>query len=86
MFSVKTSTLSAGRTRSSSGLCNNGHFDYIKNGLDSGAIGYLVSDNPARFSEISTKFVVGYDQIDWKAFERLQEGGCIWLSGGDSVV
>ncbi len=65
-------------------LFNNGHFDYIENGLNSGAIGYLVSDNPVRFAEISTKFAIGYDQIDWNAFERAQEDGHLAIEDDES--
>ncbi len=64
---------------------NNGCFDYIENGLDSGAIGYLVSDNPVRFAEISTKFAIGYDQIDWNVFERVQEDGHLAVEDDESI-
>lgn len=54
---------------------SNGYFEYIQNGLTTGAIGYLVSDNPERFKDQHLRFAIGYDGIDWDAFERFQNGG-----------
>lgn len=56
-------------------VLNNGYFDYVQNGFSADALGYLVSDNPVRFTDAETKFVIGYEEIDWEVFARLRESG-----------
>jgi hypothetical protein len=53
---------------------SNGYFEFIQNGLIQGAVGYLLSDNPELTKDQGLKFAIGYDSIDWNAFERFQNG------------
>jgi hypothetical protein len=57
---------------------HNGFFEYIQAGLhkDSDVVGYLVTDNPVLFADLTSKFAIGYHMIDWTALAHRGEPGC----------
>ncbi len=56
-------------------VLNNGFFDYLQNGFHAEAVGYLVTDNPVRYTDEKTRYAVEFDHIDWTSFEHFQNTG-----------